>query len=88
MKNFLVPLNVVLALAVAVLIFLHFKSSKGPVTAAASDAKGSQALKIAYVDLDSIQEKYVYYKEKMTEFERKKESADRELNGAFKRIEN
>jgi outer membrane protein len=88
MKNFLVPLNVVLALAVAVLLFLHFKSSKGPVTAAASDAKGSQALKIAYVDLDSIQEKYVYYKEKMTEFERKKESADRELNGAFQRIEN
>jgi outer membrane protein len=88
MKNILLPLNVVLAVAVAVLFFLHFKSSKSPVASAASDAKGAQSLKIAYVDLDSIQEKYVYYKEKMTEFERKKESADRELNTAFQRIEN
>lgn len=86
MKNFLLPLNVVLALAVAVLFFLHFKSSKAPATATTD--KGAQVLKIAYVDLDSIQEKYVYYKEKMTEFERKKESADRELNSAFQRIEN
>jgi outer membrane protein len=88
MKNILLPLNVVLAVAVAVLFFLHFKSSKSPVTSVASDAKGAHSLKIAYVDLDSIQEKYVYYKEKMTEFERKKESADRELNTAFQRIEN
>lgn len=88
MKNFLVPFNVVLALAVAVLFFLHFKSSKSAATSASADDKSVQALKIAYVDLDSIQEKYVYYKEKMTEFERKKESADRELNSAFQRIEN
>lgn len=45
-------------------------------------------LRIAYVDLDSIQEKYEYYREKMTEFERKKESADRELNSSFQKIEN
>jgi outer membrane protein len=87
MKNSLLPLNIVLTLAVAVLFFLHFKSSKGAATPAAS-IKGAEALKIAYVDLDSIQEKYVYYKEKMTEFERKKEGADRELNSAFQRIEN
>jgi outer membrane protein len=45
-------------------------------------------LKIAYVDLDSIQEKYDYYREKMTEFEKKKEGADRDLNNSFQRIEN
>ncbi len=88
MKNVLLPLNVVLAIAVAVLFFLHFKSPKSSTSVATSEVKGTQSLKIAYVDLDSIQEKYVYYKEKMTEFERKKESADRELNGAFQRIEN
>ena len=87
MKNFLLPLNIVLTLAVAVLFFLHFKSSNGSAAPAASN-KGAEVLKIAYVDLDSIQEKYVYYKEKMTEFERKKEGADRELNSAFQRIEN
>jgi outer membrane protein len=88
MKNFLLPLNVILAIAVAVLFFLHFKSPKAPDAKVTADGKGVETLKIAYVDLDSIQEKYVYYKEKMTEFERKKESADRELNGAFQRIEN
>ena len=88
MKNVLNPLNVVLTIAVAVLFFLHFKSSKAPAAQASTDGKGAQSLKIAYVDLDSIQEKYVYYKEKMTEFDRKKENADRELNSAFQRIEN
>lgn len=44
-------------------------------------------LKIAYVDLDSIQEKYHYYKEKTEEFNRKKENADLQLNTAFQRIE-
>jgi outer membrane protein len=88
MKSFLNPLNIALTLAVAVLFFLHFTSSKGSATPVLSDGKGGQQLKIAYVDLDSIQEKYVYYKEKMTEFERKKEGADRELNSAFQRIEN
>ncbi len=88
MKNVLNPLNVVLTLAVAVLFFLQFRSSKSPAAQASADSKGAQSLKIAYVDLDSIQEKYVYYKEKMTEFDRKKETADRELNSAFQRIEN
>lgn len=92
MKNYLLPLNILLALAVAVLFFLHFnqkpasvevKSAKG-----ASDSSIQRDLKIAYVDLDSIQENYNYYKEKMDEFERKKETADRDLNSAFQKIEN
>jgi outer membrane protein len=92
MKNYLLPLNILLALAVAVLFFLHFnqkpaavevKSAKG-----ASDSSSRRDLKIAYVDLDSIQENYNYYKEKMDEFERKKETADRDLNSAFQKIEN
>ena len=92
MKNYLLPLNIVLALAVAVLYFLHFSSGKK--TAVVSPAiKGdsvevSAPIRIAYVDLDSIQEKYEYYKEKMADFERKKEGADRELNNAFQKIEN
>ena len=53
-----------------------------------ASAKASPSLRIAYVDLDSIQEKYDYYKEKMNDFERKKENADRDLNNAFQKIEN
>ena len=93
MKNFLLPLNIILALAVAVLFYLHFNQKSATVdTRAGKGTTDSSAiqreLKIAYVDLDSIQENYNYYKEKMDEFERKKETADRDLNNAFQKIEN
>jgi outer membrane protein len=92
MKNFLLPLNILLALAVAVLFYLHFnpKTVKPEVKGATgvTDSLSQQELKIAYVDLDSIQENYNYYKEKMDEFDRKKENADRDLNNAFQKIEN
>ena len=93
MKNILLPLNILLLLAVAVLFYLHFSQGKPgaslPKAAVTGDsAKASPSLRIAYVDLDSIQEKYDYYKEKMNDFERKKENADRDLNNAFQKIEN
>lgn len=92
MKNYLLPLNILLALAVAVLFFLHFSKTSAPIEAkdkvVPGDTLSRQELKIAYVDLDSIQEKYSYYKEKMNEFERRKENADRDLNNSFQKIEN
>jgi outer membrane protein len=93
MKNFLLPLNIILALAVAVLFYLHFNQKSATVDTRSgkgtTDSSSIQRdLKIAYVDLDSIQENYNYYKEKMDEFERKKETADRDLNNAFQKIEN
>jgi outer membrane protein len=93
MKNFLLPLNIILALAVAVLFYLHFNQKSAtvdtkPGKGTTDSAAIQRELKIAYVDLDSIQENYNYYKEKMDEFERKKETADRDLNNAFQKIEN
>jgi len=92
MKNFLVGVVAVLVLAVAALFFLHFKYHKQLDTISEKvvrqDTMAKRPLRIAYVDLDSIQEKYEYYREKMTEFERKKESADRDLNNSFQKIEN
>jgi outer membrane protein len=92
MKNFLLPLNILLALAVAVLFYLHFNKKPLMVelkdTPASADSLVQNELKIAYVDLDSIQENYNYYKEKMNDFDRKKEGADRDLNNAFQKIEN
>ncbi len=91
MKQFLLPLNILLALAVAVLYFLHFSGSRKanvPVAAGKGDSVVAAApVRIAYVDLDSIQEKYEYYKEKMADFEKKKDNADRDLNSAFQKIE-
>ena len=92
MKNFLLPLNIILTIAVAVLFFLFFNQKPAKVEAkgktVSTDTFTQKELKIAYVDLDSIQENYTYYKEKMNEFERRKDNADRDLNNAFQKIEN
>ncbi|MEY4336103.1 MAG: hypothetical protein RLZZ45_1022, partial [Bacteroidota bacterium] len=79
-------INTILFAAVALLLFLQFK---GGTSSAGSSVKSdsTSSLKVAYVDLDSIQSKYTYYKEKMEEFEKKKENADRDLNNAFQKIE-
>ena len=90
MKNILPAITAILAVLVGVLFYLHFKNhsqiDKINTKVAGNDTAANRPLKIAYVDLDSIQEKYDYYREKMTEFEKKKEGADRDLNNSFQRI--
>lgn len=78
-----------MAAAILVLFFLQF-SGRSSATAGVKSPAGTDVdvPKLAYVDLDSIQVKYNYYKQKMEEFEGRKESADRELNNAFQKIEN
>ena len=78
--------NVILAAGIAVLLFLQLRPvNPAPVTA--SPVSGA-AVKLGYVDLDSVQERYQLYKEKMDMFDKKKEDADRNLNSAFQKIEN
>jgi outer membrane protein len=80
-------INIILGAGIAVMLFLHLKNSGSAAGSSSIKSDSAKALKLAYVDLDSIQEKYVFYKEKMQEFEKKKESADRDLNSAFQKIE-
>lgn len=80
-------INIALFALLAILAVAFFVSNKKTVTSAAPVSTSGGNLKIAYVDLDSIQEKYQYYKEKMVEFDKKKEDADRQLNTAFQKIE-
>ena len=92
MKNVLPVITAVLAVLVGVLFYLHFKNhseiDKITDKVTKQDTMANRPLKIAYVDLDSIQEKYEYYRAKMTDFDKKKENADRELNSSFQKIEN
>lgn len=62
MKNFTLGLNVVLAIAVAVLFYLHFSASKkiAPVNDKQNTAS---SFKIAYFEMDSIENHYEYLKE-------------------------
>lgn len=62
MKNFTLGLNVVLALAVAVLFYLHF-SSKKTVVAAPTNNTSSSGFKIAYFESDSLETGFNYYKD-------------------------
>ncbi len=80
-------INIVLFALVGVLAIALFLNNKKATPVAGSVSTADGKLKIAYVDLDSIQEKYLYYKEKMLEFDKKKENADRQLNSAFQKIE-
>lgn len=80
-------INIVLALGIVVLLFLQFKGSDKKVEAVQANSAAS-SVKLGYVDLDSVQEKYLLYKEKMDLFEKKKESADQDLNNAFQKIDN
>lgn len=92
MKNVLPIVTAILAVLVGVLFYLHFKNhnqiDKIEDKVIKQDTMANRPLKVAYVDLDSIQEKYEYYREKMTEFDKRKEGADRELNSSFQKIEN
>jgi outer membrane protein len=80
-------INIVLALGIVVLLFLQFKGPSKKVEAVQINAL-STSVKLGYVDLDSVQEKYLLYKEQMDLFEKKKEDADRDLNNAFQKIDN
>lgn len=52
-----------------------------------TDTSQSRTLKIAYVDLDSIDAKFEFYKGKIEAFEKKKEGLDRQLNGAYQQLD-
>jgi outer membrane protein len=79
MKNFTLGLNIVLAVAVAVLFYLHFSSPK---TASAGETKTAPAggFKIAYFEIDSVQEHFEYYKEIKEQLESKAQANTKILN--------
>ena len=80
--------NIALSLAIIVLLVLNFSKKGSSTTSSNGKSDSTNLLKFAYVDLDSLQEKYLYYQEKTKEFNSKKESADRDLNAAFQKIDN
>jgi outer membrane protein len=81
-------INALLGAGLAILILLQVKNIGKPSASSSTFSDSASVVKLAYVDLDSLQEKYLFYKEKMVDFDRKKEAADRDLNNAFQRIEN
>lgn len=82
MKNLSSVLNIVLLAAVAVLFYLVLGSKSEP----AKEAKvvtlpsaASEGLSVAYVNMDSLQVYYNYYKELMEEFQAEAKKAEEAL---------
>lgn len=81
MNKFLLGLNILLIAAVGVLFYLHFEyidSDKHNIKQAQSAA--ANTFKIAYFDLDSLQEKYIYYREEKDYLTQKDAQYRKELN--------
>ena len=91
MKNALLILNFLLLILVGYLYFLQFGNKKSIKT---SDIKTEVAdtshkkVNIAYIDLDSLQSNYSYYKKIKVDFEKKQSSANNEITGMQKKFQN
>jgi outer membrane protein len=81
MKSISTILSIVALVLVAILFYLHFnhveKLKKTTVTA---DKKTAGSFKVAYFDIDSLQEHYAYYKDVLGEIKKKETSMNAELN--------
>lgn len=82
MKNFSLILNVVLLLLVGYLYFDRFSSpSKKSVALAhiSKDSSCNHGNKVAYIDLDTLQSSYEYYKILKADFEKKQAANNNEI---------
>ena len=73
---------------VAYLYYLHF-SSKQPVTLIHStkDSSINHGNKVAYIDLDSLQNNYEYYKKIKVDIDRRQTSSNNEISNLQKRFQ-
>ena len=82
----------IVAAAVAVLYVLHFSDKKpkqtanGPVKKDSVDA-ATQHIKVAYIDLDTIQKYYEYFKLKNDDIEREKTRFDNQIQAELNKLE-
>ena len=89
MRNLLPAINIILLILVGYLYYLHFHKEKTPVLI--TKTSGAVALpscnKVAYLDLDSLQSNYGYYKKIKGEFERKQQASAGEIASLQKRYQ-
>lgn len=94
MKQLSVVLNIVLIVAVGILYYLHFSekkpADKKTTTTIASTAGTNNMTRpaIAYVDLDSLNEKITYIKNRRKELEGEQRSIDAEWESGYTGLQN
>ena len=92
MKSIQSILLVIIAAAVAVLYVLHFSGKKPTETAGKAVKKDSadakeQHIRVAYIDLDTIQKYYEFFKLKNDDIEREKVRYDNQIQSDLNKLE-
>lgn len=93
MKNFQTILLLVLTAAVAVLFVLQFSGKKSPAETAkrtpadTSNSTLPRQLSVAYIDLDTIQKYYEYFKLRNADIERDKQRIENQIQGELNKLE-
>jgi outer membrane protein len=92
MKNISIVLNVVLLLAVGILYYLHFSGNKSTTVktknAVSASAVAGPRPSIAYVELDSLNEKITFIKTKRKELESEQRAIENEWESGYRNLEN
>ena len=93
MKNISLALNAVLFVAVGYLYFVHFSKSDNKISNKKSTIKASKTsdsvsgVTIAYVDLDSLNEKITFIKTTRKALEAEQQSIETEWENAYRNLE-
>ena len=82
MRNISTYLSILALVAVGFLYYLHFKGEKKSVAnhPGKASAASSNNFRIAYFDIDSLQEKYEYFKDVSVDIKKKENAMYAELN--------
>ena len=91
MKNILLGFNILLLALVGYLYYLHYNDTKPnhhTVNSSKSSENSNEKSKVAYIDLDSLQNNYGYYQKLKIDFERKQSSANDEIASLQKKYQN
>lgn len=90
MKNILLAINIILLILVGYLYYLHFKNHGKVVQAIkkSEEIVNDGKSKIAYIDLDSLQNNYKYYQQIKADFESKQSAANDEITAMQKKYQN
>ena len=92
MKSVQTILLLLLTAAVAVLFVLHFSGKKVVAVPVKTDSRDSasvpvQQLRVAYIDLDTIQKYYEYFKLKNDDIERDKQRIENQIQSELNKLE-
>ena len=90
MKNILLVVNIVLLVLVGYLYYLYFSSNKKSASQnipSAAVHHENESARVAYIDLDSLQNNYTYYKKIKADFEKKQDAANNEITALQKKYQ-